>query len=125
MICPDWQYPHCGTSSSAQARCTGCELESERPSMVTIRAVGCRSPTRIEQDLVTAPSRCTEQAPHCAIPQPYLVPVSPICSRITHSKGVSGSTSISWTFPLMFSVAMACFLDGLGRDGAYCNSRTC
>src|SRR5438094_8542315 len=23
MICPDWQYPHCGTSSSIQAFCTG------------------------------------------------------------------------------------------------------
>jgi len=29
----------------------------------------------------------------CAIPQPYLVPVSPICSRIAHSSGVFGSAS--------------------------------
>jgi hypothetical protein len=33
------------------------------------------------------------QAPHCAMPQPYLVPVSPISSRMTQSKGVSGSMS--------------------------------
>src|SRR5205823_11401957 len=24
MICPDWQKPHCGTSSSIHARCTAC-----------------------------------------------------------------------------------------------------
>jgi hypothetical protein len=33
------------------------------------------------------------QAPHCAMPQPYLVPVSPISSRMIQSKGVSGSMS--------------------------------
>jgi len=34
------------------------------------------------------PSMCTVQARHCAMPQPYFVPVRPICSRITHNKGV-------------------------------------
>ena len=38
-----------------------------------------------------SPSMCTVQAPHCAMPQPYLVPVSASCSRNTHSSGVSGS----------------------------------
>ena len=36
---------------------------------------------------------CTVQAPHCAMPQPYFVPVMPMLSRITHSSGVSGSMS--------------------------------
>ena len=36
---------------------------------------------------------CTVQAPHWATPQPYLVPVSPCASRITHSSGVSGGPS--------------------------------
>jgi len=31
--------------------------------------------------------------PHCAMPQPYLVPVRPTFSRIAQSSGVSGSTS--------------------------------
>jgi hypothetical protein len=29
------------------------------------------------QERCTSPLMCTEQAPHCATPQPYLVPVSP------------------------------------------------
>src|SRR5436309_1732698 len=29
------------------------------------------------QERTTWPLRCTEQAPHCATPPPYLVPVSP------------------------------------------------
>src|SRR5215218_10192142 len=35
MICPDWQKPHCATSSSIQACCTGCRPPSgPRPSIV-------------------------------------------------------------------------------------------
>ena len=49
--------------------------------------------TGITQERTAAPSMCTVQAPHCATPQPYLVPVRPTCSRITHSSGVLGSTS--------------------------------
>ena len=47
------------------------------------------------QERTATPSMCTVQAPHCAMPQPYLVPVRPTCSRITHSSGVLGSTSTS------------------------------
>ena len=35
------------------------------------------------------PSTCTVQAPHSAMPQPNLVPVSPSSSRRAHSSGVS------------------------------------
>src|ERR1043165_5757942 len=35
------------------------------------------------------------------MPQPYLVPVRPTCSRITHNKGVFGSTSTLCDCPLM------------------------
>src|SRR5712691_4144467 len=41
------------------------------------------------------------QAPHCAMPQPNLVPVSPSVSRRTQSNGVSGSTSTSCVCPLI------------------------
>ena len=41
---------------------------------------------------VATPSRCTVQAPHCAMPHPNLVPVSPSVSRNTQSNGVSGVT---------------------------------
>src|SRR4051794_25935695 len=40
------------------------------------------------------------------MPQPYFVPVSPTCSRMTHSNGVVGSTSTLCDFPLMVSAAM-------------------
>ena len=49
--------------------------------------------TGIEHERTAAPSMCTVQEPHCATPQPYLVPVRPTFSRIAHNSGVSGSTS--------------------------------
>ena len=42
------------------------------------------------QERVAWPSTCTVQAPHWAMPQPYLVPVRPSVSRSTQSSGVSG-----------------------------------
>src|SRR4051812_33761003 len=69
------------------------------------------SPLRLEigtwQERVTSPLMCTEQAPHWATPQPYLVPVSPTCSRITHRRGVSGSTSTECSLPFTLSLNMA------------------
>src|SRR5690606_9100472 len=52
-------------------------------------------------DRVGAPSRCTVHAPHNAIPQPYLVPVSPSVSRRTQSRGVSSATSTLSLLPLI------------------------
>ncbi len=43
------------------------------------------------QDLTGAPSIWTVHEPHCAMPQPYLVPVRPSCSRSTQRSGVFGS----------------------------------
>src|SRR6202012_2098910 len=40
------------------------------------------------------------------MPQPYLVPVRPTCSLITHSKGVSASAETSLTVPLILSFAI-------------------
>src|SRR5262245_52276259 len=59
------------------------------------------SPAVTPHDRVATSSICTVQDPHCAIPQPYFVPVMPIESRMTHNSGVSGSTSTSCVFPLM------------------------
>src|SRR4051812_45367682 len=55
-----------------------------------------------------APSTCTVQAPHWAMPQPYFVPVSPSCSRSTQSSGVASSTLTSTVRPFTLSVAIAC-----------------
>src|SRR2546421_6566230 len=57
--------------------------------------------TGITQERTATPSICTVQAPHWAMPQPYLVPVRPTCSRITHNSGVFGSAFTSCTVPLM------------------------
>src|ERR1700676_3986931 len=74
--------------------------------MVTILSPGFRLASGTEQERITSPLICTEQAPHCAMPQPYLVPVRPICSRITHRSGGSGSACTSCVFPLTLSLAM-------------------
>src|SRR5215468_1717681 len=54
----------------------------------------------VMQERVGAPSTCTVQAPHSAIPQPNFVPVKPSTSRSTHNSGVSPSTSTLWMVPL-------------------------
>src|ERR1700681_3927771 len=59
--------------------------------------------TGIGQERIATPSTWTVQAPHCAMPQPYLVPVMPIVSRNTQSKGVESSTSALWYWPLIDS----------------------
>src|ERR1700680_1428140 len=69
--------------------------------------------TGVLQERTGRPSRCTVQAPHCATPQPYFVPVRPRCSRKTQSKGVEGSTS---TFTLrLFTVREITGSNLLGR----------
>src|SRR3990172_7644090 len=76
MIWPDWQYPHCGTSSATQAFCSGCEELGERPSMVTTY-LPATEPNCTEQERSALPLMCTVHAPHKAAPQPYFVPVNP------------------------------------------------
>src|SRR5471030_2186917 len=75
--------------------------------MVTILSVALMLLTAMEQERRTSPLMCTEQAPHCATPQPYFVPVSPTCSRMTQSRGVSSSTCTSRVLPLILSFAMS------------------
>src|SRR5437763_10937702 len=111
MIMPLWQYPHCGTSWAIQARWTGCIAPfAGKPSIVVIW-VPSAALTGTEHDRVATPSIWTVQAPHWAMPQPYLVPVRPKVSRNTHSSGVSGSTSASRVCPLILSRGMWLLLD--------------
>ncbi len=63
--------------------------------------------TGMPQERTGTPSMCTVQAPHCATPQPYLVPVRPTCSRSTHRSGVSASTSTECSLPFTLSLNMA------------------
>src|SRR3990170_406935 len=39
MICPAWQYPHCGTSTSNHAFCNGCDPSADKPSIVVTAAL--------------------------------------------------------------------------------------
>src|SRR5688572_24998465 len=63
--------------------------------------------TGVTQERMATPSTCTVQEPHCATPQPYLVPVRPAFSRIAHNSGVSGSTSRLCAWPLIVSEIIA------------------
>src|SRR5215471_8975431 len=83
-----------------------------RPSMVVI-FLPLASLTGKLQERIATPSTWTVQAPHCAMPQPYFVPVSPIFSRITQRRGVSGSTSTLNALPLIVRLAIVCPPDGL------------
>src|SRR5262249_45963286 len=46
------------------------------------------------------------------MPQPYLVPVNPSCSRNTHSNGVSGSASTIAARPLTLSLIIGASCEG-------------
>ena len=102
MIWPGWQYPHCGTPSSTHACCTGWLPSADRPSMVVIRE-SAATPTSVMQERAARPSRWTVQAPHCATPQPNLVPLRPRTSRSTQSSGMLPSTSTLRRVPLTLS----------------------
>ena len=101
MICPGWQYPHCGTLTDSQAFCTGCEPCAEMPSIVVMSAPSIL-PIGVEQDRTAFPFSRTVHAPQSAMPQPNFVPVSPRMSRRYHSSGISGSPSKLCACPFTF-----------------------
>src|SRR5579863_9267843 len=71
--------------------------------MVVTERLAARD-TGATQDRTGSPSICTVQAPHRAMPQPYLVPVSCKLSRSTQSSGVDGSSSKLAALPLTWNV---------------------
>src|SRR3954463_12028880 len=81
--------------------------------VVTLRPSA--SETGVWQANVGAPSTCTVQAPHWAMPQPNLVPVRPATSRIAHSSGMSGSASAVHALP--FRVSWMAIDDLAGQKG--------
>src|SRR6478609_9464469 len=89
MICPGWQYPHCGTFTSAHAFCTTCGPLLEMASMVVISSPST-VPIGLEHERMAFPFWSTVQAPHKAMPHPNFVPVSPRMSRRYHNNGISG-----------------------------------
>src|SRR5687768_4595462 len=113
ITCPDWQKPHCGTSRATHARWTALAVRPVTPSMVVTSALPSADTGNVHERS-GLPSRSTVQAPHCATPQPYLVPVKPIASRRTHSSGVSPSTSTRCVPPFTLMVKAT------GTSGALC-----
>src|SRR5215813_13631701 len=112
MICPDWQYPHCGTSSATHACCTGCDPSAGIPSMV-VTFLPDTLEIGVMHDRVASPLMCTVHAPHSAMPHPNFVPVMFSVSRRTHNSGISGLTSTVWDFPFSVNVmAMAASCEG-------------
>src|SRR5262245_6450794 len=109
MICPDWQSPHCGLWSATQAFCSRCSPLGESPAMV-VTFLPATAETGVEHERTGCPLTCTVQAPHCAMPQPNLVPVSPSSSRITHRSGVSPGCSELTSLPLTTNLVISVFL---------------
>src|SRR5262245_35801922 len=71
----------------------------------------------VMQERTGSPSTCTVQAPHRAMPQPNLVPVSPRWSRSVHSSGVSAGRSTFCVRPLMVTGVIAILLSRRGSRG--------
>src|SRR6185437_3353558 len=94
MTCPDWQYPHCGTSSFCHAVCTALASRVARPSIVVTSAPSLIDDSGVWHERVGLPSISTVHAPQRPRPQPYLVPVSFSESRRIHKSGVSGATAL-------------------------------
>src|SRR5512138_2359524 len=60
---------------------------------MVVTALPLTADTGVTHERLGSPPRCTVQAPHCAMPQPNLVPVRPRLSRRTQSRGVLAATS--------------------------------
>src|ERR1700689_283167 len=103
MICPDWQYPHCGTFNSIQAFCTGCRPFAPRSSMVRISLFAAEL-IGVTHDLTAWPFLCTVHAPQSAMPHPNLVPVRARMSRPYHKRGMPGSPSKLRSIPFTLSL---------------------
>src|SRR3989442_12952665 len=92
-----WQYPHCGTSSSNQAFCSGCDPSGDKPSMVITGALTAE--ICVWQALRACPPICTVHAPHCPIPHPNFVPFMLRTSLSAQSRCMSGGTSTVFDCP--------------------------
>src|SRR5581483_3794317 len=68
MICPGWQYPHCGTECLTQASWTGCRslplAVSASPSIVVMWSVGLMYLMETEHGVKALPLMCEVQALH-------------------------------------------------------------
>src|ERR1700684_1119905 len=92
------------TSMSSHAFCTRLPVAELPTPSIVVMLLWPMLPMDRTHDRTATPSRCTVQAPHCAMPQPNLVPVIPSRSRSTHSNGTSGGASTVFDSPFIFRV---------------------
>src|SRR5215475_6933309 len=78
------------------------------------------SPTVNWHERTGLPPTCTVQAPHCATPQPYLVPTRLRWSRSTQSSGISSGTSTWCDCPFILSVSISPSSPDRDVDAAAC-----
>src|ERR1700730_9744370 len=94
------------TSRSSHAFCTLAPVGvAPTPSIVVMARLPI-APIGNKQERTALPSRCTVQAPHCAIPQPNFVPVIPKRSRSTQSSGISAGASTVLLSPLIVNATI-------------------
>jgi hypothetical protein len=74
----------------------------------------------VTQERAAAPSICTVQAPHSAMPHPNFVPVMFSVSRNTHSSGISGATSTVCGLP--FSTKLMAMIPPCGKSAVKQNT---
>src|SRR5438552_19003164 len=110
MIWPLWQYPHCGTFKLRHAASTRMPIGVAPIASMVVTFLPWAAEIGVTHERIGAPSRCTVHAPHRAMPQPNLVPVSPSSSRSVHKSGVSSGTSTSTRLPLMSRVVIPAIL---------------
>src|SRR5690606_29795628 len=99
QIWPEVQKPHWKASSRTNASCRGCSRPGcPTPSIVVMsRSAYCTASAR--HAAIRSPSTSTVQAPQAPWSHPFLVPVSPRCSRRASSRLTRGSRSRSSVVP--------------------------
>src|SRR3569623_967480 len=110
---PGMQNPHWLTFSARNAAWIGWLRSCDSPSIVVTKAPSI-DPIETKQDFLGLPSISTMHAPHCPVPQPYLVPVRFDASRSAHSSGVAGSMRYSTGWLLTVNLVTAWGLSGNG-----------
>src|SRR6185369_9688050 len=100
MIWPDWQYPHCGTSSASHARWIFLPAGVVPIASMVVMRLPVAAETGVTQERVGCPLIWIVHAPHSPMPQPNLVPVMFSTSRSIHSSGMSAGTSTWWGLAL-------------------------
>src|SRR6185295_7741426 len=98
---------------STHAACSARPTRSVPTASMVVTLLPLTAEIGVWQARTTCPSTCTVQAPHSAMPQPYLVPVSPSSSRRAHSSGVSSGRLTLYRRPFTVTEVIAILLSSV------------